>query len=77
MIAIMYHTGITKLPKSNAPKCIEVQSENCINCPPFGSSCNGKTALFTNQAKSSTTMAVIKLAQPKKMLLFSFPFQTT
>jgi hypothetical protein len=62
----MYHTGITKLPKSNAPKCIEVQSENCINCPPFGSSCSGSNALFINQAKSSTIMAVIKLAQPKK-----------
>lgn len=43
MIAITYQQGTTELSASNAPKCIEVQSKNCINGPPLGSSCNGKS----------------------------------
>ena len=71
-----YQFGITKLPLiSIAPRCADVQSVNCINCPPFGSSCNGTNHLFTNQAKSSTNTAVIRFAQPrtKAFLLFLPP----
>jgi hypothetical protein len=45
----IYQFGITKLPVSIAPRCIEVQSENCISWKPFGSSAKGTNALLTNK----------------------------
>ena len=44
--------------------CIDVQSENCISRPPFGSLSSGTIDLLANHAKSSTTMAVTRLAAP-------------
>src|ERR1043165_3365013 len=75
-MAIKYQYGITKLfANFSAPKCIDVQSVACINCPPFGSLASGTNHLFTNHAKSSIVIAVIRLAQPRKnaFLRFLFP----